>query len=108
MIAKEFQEQGINAVHFDGETPKKERKQIIKDFRKGKITILCNVDLISVGFDCPDVDCCILLRPTDSTALYIQQACRALRYREGKTAIILDHEIGRASCRDRVWFCGVG
>jgi len=91
MMAKEFQEQGINAVHFDGETPKKERKQIIKDFRKGKITILCNVDLISVGFDCPDVDCCILLRPTDSTALYIQQACRALRYREGKTAIILDH-----------------
>jgi len=91
MMAKEFQEQGINAIHFDGDTPKKERKQIIKDFREGEITVLCNVDLISVGFDMPDVDCCILLRPTDSTALYIQQACRALRFREGKTAIILDH-----------------
>ena len=91
LMAQEFREHGINAVHFDGNTPKKERDRIIQNFREGKITILCNVDLISVGFDCPDVDCCILLRPTDSTALYIQQACRALRFREGKTAIILDH-----------------
>lgn len=91
MMAKEFQEHGINAVHFDGDTPPKEREEIIKKFRKGEITVLCNVDLISVGFDMPDVDCCILLRPTDSTALYIQQACRALRFREGKTAVILDH-----------------
>ena len=91
MMAEEFQKEGINAIHFDGNTSKKERIEIIKDFREGKITILCNVDLISVGFDCPDVDCCILLRPTDSTALYIQQACRSLRFREGKTAVILDH-----------------
>lgn len=90
-MAAEFQSHGINAVHFDGNTPKKEREEIIRKFRKGEITILCNVDLISVGFDMPDVDCCILLRPTDSTALYIQQACRALRFREGKTATILDH-----------------
>lgn len=90
-MAEEFQNNGINAIHFDGDTPKKERTQIIKDFRNNKIQILCNVDLISVGFDCPDVDCCILLRPTMSTALYIQQSNRALRFREGKTAIILDH-----------------
>ncbi|NJP37167.1 DEAD/DEAH box helicase [Alkalicoccus luteus] len=91
MMAEEFNAAGIHAVHFDGNTPKRERDRIISRFRKGEITVLCNVDLISVGFDCPDVDCCILLRPTDSTALYIQQACRALRYREGKTAVILDH-----------------
>ena len=91
MMAEEFNAAGIRAVHFDGDTPKKKREEIINDFRAGEITVLCNVDLISVGFDCPDVDCCILLRPTDSTALYIQQACRALRFREGKTAIILDH-----------------
>ena len=90
-MAEEFRQHGINAVHFDGNTPKKERERIITEFRAGQITVLCNVDLISVGFDCPDVDCCILLRPTDSTALYIQQACRALRFREGKTAVILDH-----------------
>lgn len=90
-MAQEFQNNGINAVHFDGNTPKNERTEIIKKFRNKEIQILCNVDLISVGFDCPDVDCCILLRPTMSTALYIQQSNRALRYREGKTAIILDH-----------------
>lgn len=91
LMAEEFRAAGIHAVHFDGNTPKTERDDIIRRFRAGEITVLCNVDLISVGFDCPDVDCCILLRPTDSTALYIQQACRALRYREGKTAVILDH-----------------
>lgn len=90
-MAEEFQASGINAVHFDGDTPKKQRDKIVKDFREKNIQVLCNVDLISVGFDCPNVDCCILLRPTMSTALYIQQSNRALRYREGKTAIILDH-----------------
>lgn len=88
--AEAFRDAGINAVHFDGNTPAKQREQIIQDFRDKKISILCNVDLISVGFDCPDCWCCILLRPTLSTALYIQQACRALRPAENKTAIILD------------------
>lgn len=90
-MAAEFQDAGINAVHFDGDTPKAERTRIIEDFRTGHIQILCNVDLISVGFDCSDCECCILLRPTMSTAMYIQQACRALRPAPDKTAIILDH-----------------
>lgn len=90
-MAAEFQAAGINAVHFDGNTPTAERKDIIKRFRDGEIKILCNVDLISVGFDVPDCWCCILLRPTTSTALYIQQAMRALRPADGKTAVILDH-----------------
>lgn len=90
-MTAEFQAAGINAVHFDGDTPKMERGDIIADFRAGRIQILCNVDLISVGFDCPDCECCILLRPTMSTALYIQQSCRALRFAPGKTAVILDH-----------------
>ena len=49
------------------------------------------MDLISVGFDVPDCWCCILLRPTMSTALAIQQSGRALRPQPGKVAIILDH-----------------
>ena len=90
-MAAEFCAAGIPAAHFDGDTPKAERTRIVADFRTGNIQILCNVDLISVGFDCPDCECCILLRPTMSTALYIQQSCRALRPAPGKTAIILDH-----------------
>ena len=90
-MAQAFREAGVQAVHFDGDTPKKEREEIIRRFRSGEITLLCNVDLISVGFDVPGCGCCILLRPTLSTALFIQQACRALRPQQGKTAVILDH-----------------
>lgn len=89
-MAQAFCGNGIKAVHFDGNTPTAQREKIVKDFRDKKIQVLCNVDLISVGFDCPDCHCCILLRPTMSTALFIQQACRALRPAENKTAIILD------------------
>lgn len=67
-MADEFVKAGINAVHFDGNTPAAERRQIV-----------------------PDCWCCILLRPTMSTALAIQQEGRALRPQPGKTAIILDH-----------------
>lgn len=89
--AEAFREAGIEAVHFDGETPKRERERIVASFREGKIKVLCNVDLISVGFDCPDCECCILLRPTLSLALFIQQSMRCMRPKQGKTAIILDH-----------------
>ena len=78
------------AVHFDGDTPKKERKQIIEEFRKGTIRILLNVDLVGEGFNVPDCDCCILLRPTQSLCLYIQQSMRCMRYKEGKKALIID------------------
>lgn len=89
--AQLFNDNGISAVHFDGETPQAERKQIINDFRDKKIQVLCNVDLISEGFDVPDCHCCILLRPTQSSALFIQQATRALRPAPNKRAVIIDH-----------------
>lgn len=90
-MAEEFQTNGISAVHIDGTTPKAERQRIIEDFRNGKIKILCNVDLISEGFDVPDCECAILLRPTKSLTLYIQQAMRCMRYKPEKSAIIIDH-----------------
>ena len=88
--AKKFVEAGIKAVHFDGTTPYAERKEIVDSFRSGEITVLCNCDLISMGFDMPDIGCVVMLRPTDSASLYIQQSGRALRYKPGKTAIIID------------------
>lgn len=89
--AEVFKNAGISAEHIDGKTPKSERDRIISDFRKGKITILCNVDLISEGFDVPDCECSILLRPTKSLTLYIQQSMRCMRYRPNKRAVIIDH-----------------
>lgn len=79
-----------NAVHFDGNTPDKERELIIREFREGTIRCLLNVDLIGEGLDIPDCECVILLRPTMSTALFIQQSMRCLRYVDGKRAVIYD------------------
>lgn len=89
--AKNFSDNGITSAHIDGETPKNERENIIRDFRNGKIKILCNVDIISEGFDVPDCEGVILLRPTKSLILYTQQAMRCMRYKPNKTAIIIDH-----------------
>lgn len=91
MMAKMFCDAGIPAQHLDAKTPKQERDAIIADFRSGKIKILCNVDLISEGFDVPDCGCAILLRPTQSLTLYIQQSMRCMRYQPDKRAVILDH-----------------
>ena len=89
--AEEFCKAGVYAMHVDGTTPNQKRDQIMDDFKQGKIQVLCNVDLISEGFDVPNMEAVILLRPTASLALYIQQSMRPLRPMEGKQAIILDH-----------------
>lgn len=80
----------LGATHFDGNTPKHEREEIIRKFRTGKIMLLSNVDLIGEGFDVPDCECVILLRPTLSLSLFIQQSTRCLRYRDNKRAVIYD------------------
>lgn len=90
ITAERFREAGIKAEHFDGSTPAAERKRLVDKFKAGEIKVLCNCDLISMGFDMPDIGCVVLLRPTESTALYIQQSGRALRYKPGKVAVIID------------------
>jgi superfamily II DNA or RNA helicase len=62
----------------------------MEDFRGGKITVLCNVGIISEGVSIDEVTCCLLLRPTESHALYWQQGMRAMRYQPGKVAKIID------------------
>jgi len=90
-LAAEFNLNGITAAHADAKTPKTEREKIMSDFKTGKITILCNVDLISEGFNVPECGVVILMRPTASLVLYIQQSMRGMRFRPGKRAIIIDH-----------------
>src|SRR5690606_28870388 len=70
---------------------KNERDRIIEKFRNQEIRILSNVDLIGEGFDVPDCSTVIMLRPTKSLSLYIQQSMRGMRYKPGKTSIIIDH-----------------
>lgn len=89
--AEEFKQSGINAAHIDGKTPKIERDDIISRFRTGEIKVITNVDIIGEGFDVPDCSTVIMLRPTQSLSLFIQQSMRGMRYKPGKTSIIIDH-----------------
>ena len=88
--AEMFSAAGYPAVEIDGGTPQKKRAEIMRDFREGKITVLCNVGIISEGVSIDDVTCCLLLRPTESHALYWQQGMRSMRYQPGKIAKIID------------------
>ena len=90
-VAEAFTAAGIPAAHIDGETLAAERAENVQGFRDGRIRVLCNVDLISEGFDVPDCSCAILARPTKSLTLFIQQAMRCMRHQPGKRAIIIDH-----------------
>ena len=90
-IAEQFRNAGINAEHADAKTSANERDRIMSDFKNGTIKVLCNVDLISEGFDVPDCTCVILARPTDSLVLFMQQAMRSMRYQSNKKALIIDH-----------------
>ncbi|EAD4763430.1 DEAD/DEAH box helicase [Listeria monocytogenes] len=95
-MAMSFASVDITSAHIDGETPKSIRDDVIKRFREGKIKVLCNLDLIGEGFDVPDCSTVIMLRPTQSLSLYIQQSMRGMRYRPEKTSIIIDH-VGNVS-----------
>ena len=90
-ICAEFQSRGINAAHIDGNEHRVRREQIVEAFAVGKLQVLCNVELVSEGFDVPAAEVVIMLRPTKSLGLYLQQAGRALRPKDGKMALILDH-----------------
>ena len=90
ITADAFNSAGIRAEVVSSATPAKRRAEIMDDFRSGKITVLCNVGIISEGISVDEVSCCMLLRPTESVALGIQQMMRCMRYLPGKTAKILD------------------
>jgi DNA repair protein RadD len=78
-IADELNWRGITAETVTGDTPKKERERILKDFRSGKIRALTNANVLTTGFDHPDLDLIVMLRPTMSVVLYIQMAGRGMR-----------------------------
>ena len=91
-VAAEFRAAGVVAAHLDGAMDRSERKRIVQAFRRGDIQVLTNVDLFGEGFDLPSLEVSIILRPTQSLSLYLQQVGRCLRPAPGKEyALILDH-----------------
>lgn len=77
--------------YLDGETPGGERAAILERFKAGATRYLVNIDVLTTGFDAPNVDCIALLRPTLSPGLYYQMVGRGLRTSPGKAdCLILD------------------
>ena len=91
-VAQDFRAAGYTASHVDGGMDEKERDSVLKAFEDGRIQVLTSCDLVSEGFDLPAVEVAILLRPTKSLSLYLQQCGRAIRPHDEKDhTIILDH-----------------
>lgn len=91
-VAAQFRAAGLTAATILGTTAPADRQQQVADLAAGRLQILVSVDVISEGFDCPGAAAAILLRPTQSEALYLQQVGRVLRPAPGKPhALILDH-----------------
>lgn len=91
-VALRFRDAGIPAASIDGSMSSDERRDMVERLRTGDIRVLTSCEIISEGFDAPAVGGCILLRPTQSFALYRQQVGRCLRPKvDGSAAIIVDH-----------------
>ena len=88
-VAYSFKKAGVAVGTIEGKMTAADRKAVVEAFRTGEIQILLSVDLISEGFDVPNCSCVLLLRPTQSLGLHLQQIGRALRP-SGDVALILD------------------
>ena len=96
-ISKEYEDAGYITACIDSKTPSAERKELVENFRKGKIDIIVNVDIFSEGFDCPDIEFIQLARPTRSLVKYLQQVGRGLRPTENKEHCIILDNVGMYS-----------
>lgn len=80
-------EHGFQAAEVNGNSD--ERSQILQDFENGKYNVLCNSMLLTEGWDCPSVDCIVVLRPTKVRSLYCQMVGRGTRLSPGKDHLLL-------------------
>lgn len=101
---------GFSAAEVNGQSD--DRKQVLADFDAGKYNVLCNSMLLTEGWDCPSVDCVVILRPTKVRSLYSQMVGRGTRLSPGKSDLLLldflwmtdRHELCRPAdlvCEDR-------
>lgn len=93
-LAAAFNSAGVRAEAVDANTPSQIRRDIIKQFRDGRILVLVNVDLFGEGFDVPACDYVAFARPTESYSLYSQQFGRGARLAKGKEFFIIADHVG--------------
>ena len=89
--SKKFQgilnSKGFRAAEVNGQS--EDREQVLKDFAEGKYNVICNSMLLTEGWDCPDVDCIVCLRPTKVRSLYCQMVGRGTRICKGKDNLLI-------------------
>lgn len=93
-VCDSFNKNNLKAISIDSNTSKEEREKFIRDFKNGKIDIICNVNIFSEGFDCPDVEFIQLARPTKSLSMYLQQVGRGFRTHLNKEKLIVLDNVG--------------
>ena len=83
-MADRFESYGIPAVCLSGQTPKERVREAVQELRRGELRVIFTVDLFNEGVDIPEVDTILLLRPTESLTVFLQQLGRGLRLADGK------------------------
>ena len=95
-MAKQFNEAGLAAEALDGESEASARLIAIQRLRQGQLRAIFTVDIFNEGVDIPEVDTLLLLRPTESATVFLQQLGRGLRWAEGKSVLTVLDFIGQA------------
>lgn len=94
-MASKFTEAGLPSVALTGDTPIAERSRALAELQAGRLRCVFSVDVLGEGVDVPDVDCLLLLRPTQSSTVFTQQLGRGLRRAEGKSHLTVIDLIGQ-------------
>ncbi|MGW3497185.1 DUF3427 domain-containing protein [Streptomyces sp. NPDC001020] len=94
-MADRFREAGFQAAALDSESTPAERERTLNDLKAGRIQVIFSVDLFNEGLDIPDVDTLLLLRPTNSATVFLQQLGRGLRRTPNKPVLTVLDFIGQ-------------
>ena len=94
-MAGQFTRFGYEAVALDGGTPWDERRAALARLRRGELRAIFAVDLFNEGVDLPEVDTVLMLRPTESATVFLQQLGRGLRWAEGKRVLTVLDLVGQ-------------
>jgi len=100
-MAQKFEMAGIPAASIDGATPSGERRRILDRLRRGELNVVFAVDVLTEGIDVPEVDTILLLRPTESATVFLQQLGRGLRHHPEKDVCTVLDFIGQQHKRFR-------
>ena len=94
-MARIFRDAGLGAEHLDATSSADHRQVTMERFRRGELQVICSVDLFNEGLDVPGVDTILLLRPTESATVFLQQLGRGLRHAPGKSCLTVLDFIGQ-------------